>query len=739
MTERQTAPKKPALKRGNPFEAPPISSRPSPLDIIAAAAERSRIAAESHAKFFKIPHVELVHPRLMLIQPYCSVSDGKYSAYTLFTELAFKNAAAVKLQNAALPPKGVRAVYALFLKWLEAMSAQAVFRDSFAEVFCASTAGDAIATGHLFSRAPASAAAASNDAVVLSSAPSTVPPAPRLVGIETNPGPPKGHAKKKTAVVVVKKSNGKPKSTAVIVRGRGDYRPTAFARTRGRGDYSTDIGSNLGGAAGKFLGGMAGGAIGKIASPFLKLIGMGDYKALGPKSNSLYERDASGPVHAPHQISSLVGGNRNPMNMGACSVQFGASAPRVTHREYIGPIYGGSGFTTRVYRIQPGLVGPLSMFPWGSSIAKCFQQYRLRGMILEYKSTSTNFATGTALGTVMMSTLYDAEATPLASVAEVDNNDFTTSDAPCNSIIHPIECAPSQNMVDVRYVRTSNAQSTSTDDRLSDVGLFQISTNGLSAADTVQIGELWCSYDIEFLKPALVDQHVGTTFQATGVSPSAGGTAPFLNPVYDPENSLPATLTASNALTFPRGYNGNYLVVYSATSTTSTITSFTLSTVGSDITPINLFQSVSGTGTSAGGTTGYGTNTITYVFPISTIGNNTPDSANTLTFNTVAYAGPSTGSWTLLVVPLDNDITSYRDRALKMLKALPDEAFLRDYINALRPPSLLIDEDVEYDECKEDQNPTRGGREMFSPPSHASSSSQRPAAFFSRHKSSTPM
>lgn len=560
----------------------------------------------------------------------------------------------------------------------------------------------------------------------------TFPPAARLVGIELNPGPPK-RTKAKVVAVVTKKKGAKAKIQTVA--GRGDYRPTAFARTRGRGDYISDAGASVGSSLGKFLGEKAGGLLSSVASPFLKLVGMGDYRAEGPKHNSLYERNREAPVSHSGQLSSLVGGNPNPMNMGACSVQFGAKAPRVTHREYIGPVYGGTGFITRTYRIQPGLSGPLSMFPWGSSIAKCFQQYRLCGMILEYKSTSTNYAAGTALGTVMMSTLYDAEATPLATVAEVDNNDFTTSDAPSNSFIHPIECASDKNTVDVRYVRTSNGTSLSTDDRLSDVGVFQLSTNGLTAASNVQIGELWCSYDIEFLKPALVDQHLGTTFQATGSSTIMSGTHNvFPNPVVDPENSLAVTVSA-NSITLPAGYNGNYLVTYSV-STSTQFSTFQLNSVGSDITPLLLFDSPSGVATSSGGAAGLGSSSLKYAYSMSTIANNTPAANNTINFSNVVLMSSGSIFWTLIITPLDNDITSYTDRARAMLAKMPDEAFLRTYLRCLGSDALrrVHEEAYEDIECESGLRPDspRPTSASAPPPSSSSSATSSNHGFFRR-------
>lgn len=341
------------------------------------------------------------------------------------------------------------------------------------------------------------------------------------------------------------------KKALKVVAGHGDYRPTQFQRVRGRGDYFGDV---LG-KAGSFLGTKVGNF---LQGGFRKLTGFGDYRSSGPKSNSLYshpKRNAEGP-------------DESSFAMGSCAIKFGGKAPRVQHREYIGPVLStGSGFNTKVYRIQPGLQGVDVLFPWGSSVAGCFQQYVLHGAIFEFVSTSSEFASGSALGAVMMSTLYDAEATPLASVIEVDNNEYTTTAKPSVSFYHPIECASRDNPTTVRYVRKSNTPASGTDERLDDVGIFQLSTNGIAAAAGTQIGELWVTYDIEFLKSALPDVHVGTsaafTYTTQNSRPATSSPGAW---TPNPMNSLPATLgdaadPVGIRIKLPVSYNGNFLIV----------------------------------------------------------------------------------------------------------------------------------------------------------------------------------
>ena len=245
-----------------------------------------------------------------------------------------------------------------------------------------------------------------------------VPPQPRLVCVETNPGPTHNKpklAKKLDKLISRKAGAAKQVVNSAVMKGRGDYRPTVFNKTKGRGDYFTDAGSKVGSHIGKALGKAGGSLVSSLLSPFTSILGMGDYRTNGPNINSLYDREPGTalPVSHPDQIAKRVGGNPNPLNMGANSVSFGGGHPRVTHREFIGPVLsGGANFATKVYPIQPGLRGVDVLFPWGSSVANCFQQYRLLGGIMEFKSTSTDYAATTVLGTVAMSTVYDAGASP---------------------------------------------------------------------------------------------------------------------------------------------------------------------------------------------------------------------------------------------------------------------------------------------------------------------------------------
>lgn len=170
---------------------------------------------------------------------------------------------------------------------------------------------------------------------------------------------------------------------------------------------------------------------------------------------------------------------------------------RIVHREFFSDVVSpGAAFNINTFVINPTNV---AMFPWLSLMAQNFEQYRFYGLVFEFKTTSATAvsSTNTALGSVILATQYNILEPPFASKVQMDSYDYAVSTNPSISCIHPIECAPKQGAMVNLYTFTSAAG----DNRFSDLGNFSIATQGQQA--TSDIGELWVSYDIEFLKPRL--------------------------------------------------------------------------------------------------------------------------------------------------------------------------------------------------------------------------------------------
>lgn len=179
---------------------------------------------------------------------------------------------------------------------------------------------------------------------------------------------------------------------------------------------------------------------------------------------------------------------------------FGNGHLRVQHREYLGQVSASTAFSIGRYDINPGLT---ASFPWLAQIAQNFEQYRFRGLVYHYKSTtSDSIATATndlGFGQVMMATDYDSNDPDYQSTIEMLNSMFANSTKPSNDLLHAVECAPDSQPYKLYFVRVGSLPANA-DIKTYDLGKFQFGTEGM-ATDYVGMGQLWCTYDVEFFKP----------------------------------------------------------------------------------------------------------------------------------------------------------------------------------------------------------------------------------------------
>lgn len=222
-------------------------------------------------------------------------------------------------------------------------------------------------------------------------------------------------------------------------------------------------------------GGMARNMLGSI--PGLNMVfGHGDYTV---KSNTLFK----------DSVPQFGGKNRKTY---------------VRHREYICDITTASvanTFKIQTFPINPGLG---NTFPWLNAIAGSYEEYCIKGMIFEFKSTSADSlnSTNTALGTVMMATQYNVLAPTFVNKQQMENYEFAGSCKPSTSLMHPIECDPHETPMPELFIRTDATSVSTADLRMYDLGKFSIATTGMQGT-SVNIGELWVTYDICLIKPKL--------------------------------------------------------------------------------------------------------------------------------------------------------------------------------------------------------------------------------------------
>lgn len=306
------------------------------------------------------------------------------------------------------------------------------------------------------------------------------------------------------------------------------------------------IGSTIGAAIAGAPGSALGAALGGGAQALMRSItGFGDYKVM---HNSLITEQDTVPLFKSSKRSTMI-----------------------YHREFIQDILSSGNFNNVSFPINPALP---STFPWLCEIAEQFEEYRVHGMIFEFKTTSADAlnSTNTALGTVILATQYNSLASPFLNKQQMENYEFATSTKPSCSIIHPIECAAFENPTSVLYTRTGVVQNG--DLRLYDLGRFNIATVGMQATDVV-LGELWVSYAIELLKPRMTDE---TDVADHFIIPDpdnidASNYFGFLNSneiEAQPGSSFGCVLTSGTSVTIPSWFSGNIIVSYQVRTPPST-------------------------------------------------------------------------------------------------------------------------------------------------------------------------
>lgn len=299
-------------------------------------------------------------------------------------------------------------------------------------------------------------------------------------------------ARKRSAKRKTKSATGGTNKKRKLV-GSGDY----YYRYKGKTPFA-DVGRHIGSYFGYGdIGSALGHGIGRI-------LGSGDYST-GPmvKSNVL--------VNSTEVPEFLSEGRAN----------------MIMHREYLGDIITSS--TPGAFKLQSFTINPgqSESFPWLATIAQNYEQYKIHGMVYCFKSTSGESvaSTNTALGTVIMASDYNVNSPQYRSKSEMENSQFAQSFKASQSAMHGIECEPEELPLKNYYVRTGGVAANDSI-KWYDLANFQIATQGFQAA-SVNIGELWVTYLVEFFKPQIPLSIGGIINSARIVRSSTTNAAPL--------------------------------------------------------------------------------------------------------------------------------------------------------------------------------------------------------------------
>lgn len=243
----------------------------------------------------------------------------------------------------------------------------------------------------------------------------------------------------------------------------------------------------------------------------------------------------------------------------------------VRHREFIADVPSAINFASLTLPLNPGLQ---TTFPWLSKVAQCFEEWLPRGIVVQYQTTSSDtlIAANPALGSVVIATQYNSANPDFTNKSQMENYDKSVSCKPSRSMMHQVETARRQTVMDEMYIRTGPAPA-GTDIRMYDLGKTQIASVG-SQTDGSAIGEVWISYEIELRKPkiptdpivaaahfilnptVLTGETCAAPFGSTSVapnitSPTSGSTMP---------NARLTGAAAFGTISFGVGASGLYLI-----------------------------------------------------------------------------------------------------------------------------------------------------------------------------------
>jgi len=246
--------------------------------------------------------------------------------------------------------------------------------------------------------------------------------------------------------------------------------------------------------SGGYFGKLAGTALAKILGKDAKT-----QKAWAAKGDKLGDIASS----VAHPVATVLGlGSyslkKNSFATGAPFMHSQDPRARICHREFLGNVTGSTVFQLTSYDLNPGQA---NTFPWLSREAQNWEEYKFHGLCFTYRSLSATAlnSVNTALGAVCMATQYNSLNPPFTTKIQMEDAQFGVSGKPAADLVHFVECARDANPLCEGYVRTGPVQG---DQRVTDLGKFSIATVGMQAS--AEIGELWVSYDVEFIKPKLL-------------------------------------------------------------------------------------------------------------------------------------------------------------------------------------------------------------------------------------------
>jgi hypothetical protein len=215
----------------------------------------------------------------------------------------------------------------------------------------------------------------------------------------------------------------------------------------------------------------------------------------------------------------------------------GASV-RVTHREYLGDVYGPSdgNFVCTQYSINPGM---RETFPWLSQCAQNYDEYDLHQCMFTFRSTTTDIGSSTngQCGTLILATQYNASDAPFADKESMMQYDGAMSSKTTEHQMHGVECDPEKLSGSAgKYIRTGPVRNQ--DVKSYDHATMNLAVTGIPSGYFGQpLGELWISYTVVLRKPKYFAAKGFDTLRDIFLHANTAGTALSATPLTTLPNS----------------------------------------------------------------------------------------------------------------------------------------------------------------------------------------------------------
>lgn len=211
-------------------------------------------------------------------------------------------------------------------------------------------------------------------------------------------------------------------------------------------------------------------------------------KAIRPPQSSKPKR-RSGPVAAKSFAAAAYASGQRTNEPKIASKP---GSTRIRHRELLATVNGtaGSFAVAGSYVINPGLA---ASFPWLSTQAASWEQYRFHRLAFEFVTRSST----ATVGSVILAPDYDSLDAPPSSELVATSYRDSTEDAPWKDQICLLDSSALQPIGPRKYIRSGAIPLS--DLKTYDGGILHacVAENGV----TTGLGKLWVEYDVELFVP----------------------------------------------------------------------------------------------------------------------------------------------------------------------------------------------------------------------------------------------